>query len=300
MSRWKKLGLVFCANQQADWMMTHSSNPVAENLGEGRFKIYFSTRDKQQRSSIASVIVDINHPSEILELAKEPILSPGAVGLYDDSGVSMGCLVQNEERRFLYYIGWNLGVTVLWRNSVGLAVSDNKHKRFEKYSLAPVMDRNAVDPYSLAYPWVLKKGDHWQMWYGSNLKGSPGPEEFEYVIKYAESDDGVNWRRDGHVALGFKNRDEYALARPCVIFSDGIYKMWYTYRGKLYRIGYAESRDGKNWQRLDNELGLDVSASGWDSEMVCYPCVFQYEEKYYLLYNGNGYGKSGFGLAVLE
>jgi hypothetical protein len=44
---------------------------------------------------------------------------------------------------------------------------------------------------------------------------------------------------------------------------------------------------------------FDVSEEGWDSEMMCYPYVFDHKGERYMLYNGNGYGKSGFGIAKL-
>jgi len=76
--------------------------------------------------------------------------------------------------------------------------------------------------------------------------------------------------------------------------------MWYSYRGSKYRIGYAESKDGISWIRKDSEVGIDVSSSGWDSDMIEYPHVFDHGGQLYMLYNGNGYGKTGIGLAVLE
>ncbi len=120
-----------------------------------------------------------------------------------------------------------------------------------------------------------------------------------YHIKYAESKDGINWERRGIVCIDFKSKDEYAIARPCVIKEDGIYRMWYSYRGEGYRMGYAESTDGVVWKRKDEEAGIDVSESGWDSEMIEYAFVFSHKDKKYMLYNGNDYGKTGFGYAML-
>jgi hypothetical protein len=76
--------------------------------------------------------------------------------------------------------------------------------------------------------------------------------------------------------------------------------MWYCYRGDYYRIGYAESDDGRHWTRLDEQAGIQVSESGWDAEAICYPSVFEAKGQRYMLYNGNRYGRSGFGIAVLE
>jgi hypothetical protein len=106
------------------------------------------------------------------------------------------------------------------------------------------------------------------------------------------------------VAVDLMHPGEYALSKPCVVKNSSLYQMWYSYRGNkkidTYRIGYAESKEGLVWNRKDKEAGIDVSSSGWDSEMICYPFVFKYAGDDYMLYNGNGYGKTGFGLAILE
>jgi hypothetical protein len=138
------------------------------------------------------------------------------------------------------------------------------------------------------------------MWYGSNLSWGAEQKDMAHVIKHAQSQDGIHWTRDGAVALGFAAPGEYALSRPSVLREGGKFKMWYSYRGAAYRIGYAESADGRLWTRRDADAGIGVSASGWDSESVEYPQVFDHAGRRYMLYNGNGYGRSGFGLAELE
>jgi hypothetical protein len=119
-------------------------------------------------------------------------------------------------------------------------------------------------------------------------------------LKYAESFDGIQWFPTGEISLEFKCDNEYAISKPSVLKEDGIYKMWYSYRGDRYRIGYAESEDGIHFNRMDETVGIDVSEFGWDSEMICYPHVFEHNGEKYMLYNGNGYGKSGIGLAILS
>jgi predicted GH43/DUF377 family glycosyl hydrolase len=296
---WEKVGRIFCPNNNYNWMYSHAANPIAEQVSDNYFKIYFNTRDAQQRSSISWLIIDITQPLSILELANKPVLIPGETGLFDDSGISLGCLIE-DKFKYLYYLGWNLGVTVPWRNSIGLAIEDHKDGIFRKFSNVPILDRSKIDPYSLSYPWVIKEKNTWKMWYGSNLSWSREKYNMSHVIKYAECDDGIHWSCDGHISINFKDKSEYALARPCVISENELYRMWYSYRGDTYRIGYAQSHDGRNWQRLDNQVGIDVSSSGWDSEMICYATVFEHASQYYMLYCGNGYGKSGFGLAIMK
>jgi hypothetical protein len=138
------------------------------------------------------------------------------------------------------------------------------------------------------------------MWYGSNLAWGKHPEHMAHVIKYAESDNLIDWRPTGRVAIGLADPSEYAIACPRVIDDGDRLRMWYSHRGAHYRIGYAESRDGLSWQRRDAEAGIEMSAAGWDAISVQYACVFDHGSERYMFYNGSGYGATGFGLAVLE
>ena len=299
--KWVKLGRVFCAESNFDWMQSHASVPIAEHIGGNHFKIYFSTRDSQNRSYTGYVTIDITRPNEILEVSPHPILRPGALGEFDDSGTMATWLTPTAGARYLYYIGWNLGVTVPFRNSIGLALSSNGAP-FLRLFPGPIVDRTAKEPHFCASCCVLREDGLWRMWYlsctGWQLR--QGRPEHRYHIKYAESLNGIDWRRDGVIAIDFKDDDEYAVSRPSVIRDEDRWRMWYSYRGAAYRIGYAESLDGIRWRRVDESVGIDVSSSGWDSDMIEYPFVFDHAGRRYMLYNGNGYGKTGFGLAVMD
>lgn len=298
--RWRKLGQLFCPDNTADWMISHAANPVAELLDDRQVRIYFTSRDGLSRSHVGFFEIDIREPMRILRIAEQPLVRPGVPGMFDDSGAAMGCLVVRGGTRYLYYLGWNLGVTVPWRNSIGLAIAEGDTLAFEKFWNAPLLDRAHVDPFSISYPMVRVENNRWRMWYGSNLTWGPRAEDMAHVIKYAESDDGLVWRRDGRTVVGFERPEEYALSKPWVLSQGGSLAMWYSYRGENYRIGYAESADGLSWRRLDHKAGIDVSPSGWDSEMIEYPCVFDVPNGRYMLYNGNGYGRTGIGMAILE
>ena len=282
-------------------MHSHAAVPIAEFLGGNLFKIYFSSRDKFNRSYTGYVVINIDYPNQIIDLSTKPVLAPGEIGEFDDSGAMATWLTTHESNRFLYYIGWNIGVTVPFRNSIGLAIS-NESEEFKRYSSGPIIDRSMHEPHFCASCCVMSDKDIWRMWYlsctGWRLRN--GKPEHKYHIKYAESSDGIHWRRDGLVSIDYANNDEFAISRPSVIHDNDRWRMWYSYRGHSYRIGYAESEDGRKWKRLDHQAGIDVSSIGWDSEMIEYPFVFDHNDQRYMLYNGNGYGETGFGLAVME
>lgn len=78
-----------------------------------------------------------------------------------------------------------------------------------------------------------------------------------------------------------------------------MYRMWYSVNhGDGYRLGYAESDDGFTWTQSDDEIGLEPSPTDWDSQAVAYPWVFKDSQRYYMLYNGNDFGRAGFGIAT--
>lgn len=298
---WHKLGQIYCPLDQNKWMQSHAAVPIAEHLKGDIFKIYFSSRNKQRQSFTGYLVIDINRPQEILEISENPVIAPGGLGEFDDSGAMATWLVNHNGNRLLYYIGWNLGITVPFRNSIGLAVS-NCGGEFKRYAAGPILDRTITEPHFVASCCVIPDEYKWRMWYLSCTawKMRDCKPEHRYHIKYAESNDGISWNREGVVAIDFLDESEYAISRPTVIRDRDCWKMWFSHRGSSYRIGYAESQDGIRWTRLDQYCKINVSESGWDSEMIEYPFVFDHDGVRYMLYNGNGYGKSGFGLAVLE
>ena len=298
--KWIKKGLIIEPKGNLGWMVTHAMVPVVERVEDDIFRVYFSGRDRKNRSLIGYVHININKPDKIIYISKNPALGLGALGCFDDNGVTPSWIVDYKSKKYMYYIGWNKKSTVRMSLIVGLAVSTDRGKTFERFSKAPILERRDTEPYSiLTGPCVLVENNIWRMWYVSGVEWI-NKDLPRYNIKYAESKDGIYWKREGVVCIDFKSRDENALARPCVLKENGMYKMWYSYKGENYRIGYAESKDGIVWQRKDDEAGIDVSRSGWDSEMIEYAFVFEHKGRRYMLYNGNDYGKMGIGYSIME
>jgi hypothetical protein len=304
MFRWKKLGNIFCPENNHPWMVSHAANPTPVLLSDDVVKVYFTCRDENNRSHITSVDIDLKESFKVLNIEGKPLLEPGDLGYFDDSGAAVGCYLEHQGQKFIYYLGWNLKVTVPWQNSIGLALASVGSDKFFKYSRAPILDRSNEDPFSISYPSVLIEDGKFRMWYGSNLTWGSNQNQMNHVIKYAESQDGIHWDRTNQICIDLKHPNEYAISRPHVLKINNLYRMWYSFRGNgdltTYRIGYAESQDGVEWIRKDERAGIDVSESGWDSEMICYPSIFFHRGRYFMLYNGNGYGKTGFGIAVGE
>lgn len=281
-------------------MRTHAALPVVTTVRNGIARVLVGGRDDEGRGQ--SGFVDLSlHEARVVDVAPEPVVRVGALGTFDDRGALPSCVLKIKGRWFFYYTGVQLGQTVPFYYAVGVAVSDDG-ERFEKISEAPVLDRNDVDPFLVASPCVLEDEGRYRMWYMSGVRWTmeEGRPKHYYHIRYAESNDGLNWRRDGHVCIDFQP-GEYAIARPSVVRDGDTYRMWFPYRGDKYKIGYAESRDGLTWARLDERVTFDpAQPAQWEDQMQCYPWIFDANGERFMAYNGNAYGLTGFGLGRLE
>jgi predicted GH43/DUF377 family glycosyl hydrolase len=274
--------------------------PFAESLGDCH-RVYFAGRDTKNRSHIGYFDIKLGKTSRILQVCESALVAPGPAGTFDDSGCNTPWVVNHSGKKYLYYTGWSLGVTVPFYLFVGLAISDDGGQTFDKVSQTPILDRNEIDPYLAASSCVIIDKGIWKMWYVSGTRWEivNGRARYCSHIKYSTSSDGIHWNRNGRVCIDHRYPAEHIIGRPCVLKKNGIYEMWYSCRGENYRVGYATSNDGLTWQRKDEEAGIGVSEKGWDSEMICYPYVFEHSGTMYMLYNGNGYGKTGIGLATM-
>jgi len=302
---WERLGRIVQSDGQRDWMRSHAQMAHAEDLGGSLVRIYFTCRDASNRSNIAWLVVDLNQPDRILELASAPLMVHGPVGAFDDSGVMSSWMVKTGGERRFYVIGWNIKTLVPLHNSIGLAIGPGEgNPRIDQRIAGPVLERNPVNPYYVSCPCVLRDGDQWRMWYLSGLgwKIGEGAPASRYTVWHARSTDGVHWIPDPDACLDFIHPGELAIARACVVRDPALWRMWHCYRGETfgYRIGYAESDDGQAWRRRDDYLCLAPSGSGFDSTMTCYPFVFDQMGERWMLYSGDGFGQGGMGLARLS
>lgn len=303
---WVKKGLIFKIDRPDRLMHSHSQIPTPLKLKDNLYRIYFSSRDINGKTYPYYLDYDLKE-NRIVNLTKKPLFHHGELGTFDDSGIMPASTVEHNGKIYLYYIGWNPQVTVSYRLSIGLAISDDGGDTFYKFSNGPILDRSIEEPFFNTAPCVLKDEAVLKMWYVSCtgwriIDKKPEPL---YLIRQAISDDGIIWNKTNKPAIDYKFDGE-AIGRPWVIKDAGLYKMWYSsrgsrnYRGKdgeHYIIGYAESLNGMDWLRKDESAGIAVSESGWDSEMIEYCSVVKDSGKKYMFYNGNGFGESGFGYA---
>ncbi len=309
--RWVKKGQVFNVDGQFDWNKTHAQCPVVDKVNDSIWRIYYATRNLQGQSQISYIEVEAGNPKNILYKHDSYLFDFGDFGAFDDSGLMPSSIVKKGDLKYLYYIGWTLKKTVPYHNSIGIAVSKDNGKTFKKMFQGAILPSTHLEPYFTGTSYVLVDKSIWRMWYLSCVGWESIDAKLEpfYHIKYAESSDGINWLREGRVAIDFKNEDEGGIVSASVLKENNIYKMWYGYRkaknyridkNSAYKIGYAESKNGIDWERKDELVGISLSEKGWDSNMMSYPNVIEYKDSKFMFYNGDGFGRTGFGYATLS
>ena len=307
--KWIKKGLIFQTNKQYDWMNSHAQCPTAILL-EDRIRIFFSARLENQQSLPTFIDVEKDNLQKIIGLNPNPVLERGRKGTFDENGIIPNSVIYKDNNLYLYYSGWSQCKNVPYKNFTGLAVSNDNGLIFQKYSEAPVFTLNEHNPLSATGPYIIEKDNLFYAIYSTGIEWIEinGKMEHTYLLTYATSEDAINWLSFGKIILQ-PEREFMAHCKPTIIYLNNEYHMWFSTRGSCnfrqigndsYRIGYAHSKDLINWERDDTKVGIGVSEEGWDSEMICYPHIVKVNNKYIMFYNGNGFGKSGFGFAELE
>jgi hypothetical protein len=303
--KWKKMGLIYGPSGDVAWARHSALQPTPWLRQEDDvIRVFVGFRDDNGVGRVGFVDLNATNPSEVLQVAERPSLDIGLPGTFDEHGVVPCAIVKRDQQLYLYYAGYQKGRDIKFCAYGGLAISDDGGESFIRFSQVPISDRTDTELYFRVAHSVIEDEGKWKIWYGagSTFLQNGGKQLPSYNIKYVESQDGITFGGEGQVAIDMQHQNEYRVGRPYVIRENGTFRMFYGVgtTDKLYRLGYAESSNGVNWKRLDHLIGLDVSETGWDSEMIGYPSVVKYAEKTYLFYNGNDYGRQGFGYATLE
>lgn len=316
--RWTKLGKIFdpTSHSLANGCREFAQAPQAL-VRDGYIRLYFSTRQRdgstgKYLSHIAYADFD-NTLRNVIGVSQHTIIPLGDRGTFDEHGIFPISPVERDNHILAFTCGWSRRVSVSVETAVGLAISSDDGRTFKKVGNGPVMGPSLREPCLVGDAFVRVYEGVFHMWYifgtGWKIYASGTAPDRIYKIAHAVSTDGKSWAREGQPIIPDVSGSEECQALPTVLKIGNRYHMYFCYRqpsdfrknkDRAYRLGYAFSDDLKSWTRADTQAGIGVSEQGWDSEMMCYPHIFQSAANVYLLYNGNEFGRHGFGLAILD
>ncbi|MDD5297984.1 MAG: hypothetical protein PHU46_13835 [Rhodocyclaceae bacterium] len=315
--KWKKLGKIF---DPTGLRLPNDCNQFAQSPQALVFadfvRIYFSTRTEDKGKYLSHIaFVDLKkNLRDIIRVSEEPVIELGKLGCFDEHGIFPMNVLRHGDAIYGYTCGWNRRVSVSVDTAIGLAISHDEGLTFQRVGDGPVLSTSLHEPCLVGDGFVRVIGGVFHMWYifGTGWKRfSPdAAPDRTYKIGHAISSDGIQWVKDeGRQIIPDRLGPDESQALPSVIEIAGRHHMFFCFRQSFdfranrdrgYRIGHAWSDDLSTWTRDDDHPGIDVTDGGWDSDMLCYPHVFDCDGRVYLLYNGNEFGRYGFGLAVLE
>jgi hypothetical protein len=305
--RWKKLGLVYRPDGTQAWAQTHAMVPTPVRITGEKVRVFVTFCDANGIGRPAFVDVSADDPTQVIAISPQPLIDIGRSGTFDENGV-LACSVVpvGDGKLFMYYVGFELGTKIRYRLLTGLAISEDNGRTFHRWSETPVLERSPSELYFRGGPCCMHDGYRFRLWYvaGSEWTDLDGKQMPVYDLRYTESADGMHWPDHGEVQVAVTQPDEHGFGRPYVIAKPaGGWRMFYSIRRKsfgAYRLGYAESDDGKHWRRMDDHLNLNVSPGSFDSDAIMYAAPIELGGKLYVFYNGNQFGRDGFAVAVLE
>lgn len=316
MFEWIKHGKLFDPKieKTQPWMAEYAQLPFPMQIDEDTIRIFFATRPKrgddlQYVSRSGYVDVLRRDLKKIVNISAKPILELGKPGSFDEFGSMTSSFIEKDHKVYAYYTGWSRLHTVPYTMAIGLAISEDAGQTFNKISEGPILGQTINEPFLLSGPIVKIIEDQWHMWYLNGIKWvfHEGKYEPVYKLAHATSKDGIYWDRDGLSVIPSIFEDECQVSFAIFHFQNK-WNVIFAYRqatgfrenkNSSYRLGYAWSTDLNHWHREDSKIGLDLSPSGWDSEMMAYPQVFEMDGRILLFYCGNNFGSEGFGLAEL-
>lgn len=316
--KWRKRGLIFNPTQHSlDFECTEYAQSPQVLVCDGFVRVYFSTRTRDRSGKFISRIVFVDYSKDftkIIGCSIREVIPLGELGCFDEHGIFPFSPLKYENRIIAYTCGWSRRASVPVETSIGFAVSEDGGVTFKKLGGGPVLTSSLKEPMLVGDAFVRIYNSTFHMWYifGKHWLDatSDEPEARIYKIAHATSKNGIDWvKEEGEQIIEDKIDSNECQALPTVIQIENKYHMFFCYRhatdfrqnpNRSYKLGYAYSEDLQSWKRDDTNKGIDVSDSEWDSEMMCYPHLFEAYGKIYLLYNGNTFGRYGFGLAELE
>jgi hypothetical protein len=305
--KWQKKGFI-CSSKTFDlpWYKKNTMVPLPYMIEAERLRIFVTMCDQENIGRIGYIDVDPQNPLTIIDYSKHPILDIGEPGSFSDNGVLTSSLLELDGKLYLYYSAYQSCRKIPYLIFSGVAISEDRGSTFTNVTKAPILDRVDGEIFVRSSPVVLKEPTGFHVWYSSdsgqgwiNGKSNARPS---YDLKRIVTSSPTDWPRlRGTTCIALQNEDEHGITKPTIWKEQGLYKVIYAIRSlsKGYRLGYAESFDGIIFERKDNQVGIDVSEIGWDSEMITFPERYSNQDRTFLFYCGNQYGMAGMGYAEL-
>ena len=280
-------------------------------------RIYFSTRSRDESGKFLSQVayVDMDrHLQSVIGVSQHEIIPLGNLGCFDEHGIFPFHVMRDQARILAFTTGWSRRTSVSVETGIGIAVSEDEGHTFKRLGDGPTVTASLSEPFLVGDAFVRYFEGQFHMWYIFGREWKKFADDVEpdriYKIGYATSSNAIDWQKhEGKQIICDALGPDESQALPTVLKHGDTYHMVFCYResydfretkGRGYRLGYAQSEDLRNWERIEVDLSPGRNQGGWDSDMQAYPHLFSMDDRIFLLYNGNEFGRFGFGALELS
>jgi len=311
---WESLGMIFeCSAFEISGQPIVFAQAPQAVVFEDFTRVYFSSRCVHPTgigwlSFVAYVDLSTDF-STVVSAPKRVEYTLAEPGSFDEDGIFPFSPFIDDGRFFALTTGWSRRVSVDVETGVGLMESFDGGATFSRMGRGPLLTPSTNEPFLVCDGFALRSGQKYKLWHSFGVAWTQCPRtkiwERTYKIGYRESDHLEKWPQGTGSQIIEDVRGEFECqALPTVAKVGGQFLMAFCHRDTFgfrefpsskYDLGYAESVDGLAWRRDDSMFSFP--RSDFDSEMRCYPHIFERGKEVFLLYNGNNFGQFGFGLA---
>ena len=296
---WRKLGLVLQATGEG-LERTHAMLPTPHVMDD-RIRIFYASCDLEMRGRVFFADFDREPPFRIIRRSQGPVLDVGPPGAFDCDGANPSQALIIDGRLALLYIGWRRGPPEAPYTLFGAAAfSDDDGLSFERAEepwLAPLRGERQFR----TGPFLEQGPDGPRLLYigGDGFRPCGERQLPRYALMELTCSSALEWDGPPRLLLAPDlEADEIGFGRP-VSYDDahGTRRLMLSIRtAQGYRLVESDRRPEAIAARAFRPV-IPEPLEPWESHMTCFGARCTVEDHELLFYNGDGYGRTGTGLA---
>jgi hypothetical protein len=293
---WRKLGRVLEASGAAS-SRSHVMLPTPHVMAD-RVRVFYASCDDDLRGRIFFADFAPEPPFALMAVSPKPVFDVGPAGGFDCDGVNPSQVIETDGELALLYIGWRRGpAQEPYTLFAGLAVSGDRGRTFTRRP-EPLLPPRPGERLFRTAPFIDRDAEGYRLLYiggDAFMNGESGRRTPVYSLMELRGQSLWDWDGPARVLMSPDvGAGEVGFGRPVITPDRTLMLSLRTQAG--YRLVETDL-DFDPMTRPPLAPVIPPPFEPWEAGMTCFgaPCTVGPNEL--LFYNGDGYGRTGMGLA---
>jgi hypothetical protein len=240
-------------------------------------------------------------PFGLIAVGDAPVLDLGPAGGFDMDGVNPSQIIETDEGLLLLYIGWRRGpAEAPYTLFAGAALSHDGGRSFQRQP-EPLLPPRPGETLFRTAPFIHRTAGGWRLLYiGGDrfVTGEGGKRLPLYSLMQMTGEDLLAWPGGGRVLMAPDvAAGEIGFGRPVLAPREGGARLMLSVRTRDgYRLVETSPEIAPDKRPEMTDVALDP-LEAWEQQMTCFGAVCRAGDNELLFYNGDGFGRTGMGLA---